>query len=226
MFAQCAVRHTSFKKRTFVGSQKCVFCCLKRDKRSKIKVKANKRLIFFYDYFIILRMINTGRLLFLIKKTTLLFLLYVIQMEDVQVYLRKKRSTRRKEIPVGIFNAKPTKQTVVINNNRPMDTVDIGECFVTIADECRDAFRAHVERRLRCFPDALTADKAAKIIGYAPAHGALVYSSEAHLRSTDQRQIYPPKSALVDFLVDDFAFEIVHKSTWHLNTILLFVEKE
>ena len=34
------------------------------------------------------------------------------------------------------------------------------------------------------------------------------------------------KSALVEFLVDDVAFEIVHKSTWHMNTILLFVEKE
>ena len=99
---------------------------------------------------------------------------YVIRMEDVQVYLRKKRSTRRKEIPVGIFNAKPTKQTVVINNNRPMDAVDIGECFVTIANECRDAFRAHVERRLRYFPDALTADKAAEIIGYSP-HTVLSY---------------------------------------------------
>jgi hypothetical protein len=35
-----------------------------------------------------------------------------------------------------------------------------------------------------------------------------------------------PKTALVNFLVDDYAFEIVHKSTWHMNTILLFVEKE
>ena len=35
-----------------------------------------------------------------------------------------------------------------------------------------------------------------------------------------------PKSALVDFLTDDFAFEIVHKSTWHMNTILMFTEKE
>ena len=34
------------------------------------------------------------------------------------------------------------------------------------------------------------------------------------------------KTALVDFLTDDFAFEIFHKSTWHMNTILLFVEKE
>ena len=59
---QCAVRHTSlgeavitgvaniicrrqtsFKKRTFVGRQKCVFCCYKRVKRSKIEVKLKKR---------------------------------------------------------------------------------------------------------------------------------------------------------------------------------------
>jgi hypothetical protein len=33
-------------------------------------------------------------------------------------------------------------------------------------------------------------------------------------------------SAVPDALTDDFAFEIVHKSTWHMNTILLFAEKE
>ena len=36
-------RKTSFKKRTFVIRRKCVFCCLKCDKRSKIEVKAKKR---------------------------------------------------------------------------------------------------------------------------------------------------------------------------------------
>ena len=65
MFAQCAARHaslgaaviigvaniicrrqTSFKKRTFVGRQIRLFCCLKSDKRSKIEVKANKRSTF------------------------------------------------------------------------------------------------------------------------------------------------------------------------------------
>ena len=61
MFAQCAVRHTSFaqrtslgeaviicrrqtsfKKRTFVGRQKCVFCCERVTKRSRIEVKVSK----------------------------------------------------------------------------------------------------------------------------------------------------------------------------------------
>ena len=36
-------RQTSFKKRTFVGRQKCVFCCLKRDKRCLNRKKTNKR---------------------------------------------------------------------------------------------------------------------------------------------------------------------------------------
>ena len=34
-----------------------------------------------------------------------------------------------------------------------------------------------------------------------------------------------PKSALVDFIVSDPAFEIVNKSPWHMNTILLFAEE-
>ena len=150
---------------------------------------------------------------------------YVIRMEDVQVYLRKKRSVRRKEIPVGIFNAKPTKQTVVINNNRPMDTVEIAECFVTIADECRGAFREHVERRLRYFPDALTADKAAEIIGYSP-HTVLSYIRQKRIFAVQISGKYIlPKTALVEFIISDAAFEIVHKSTWHMNTILVFIEK-
>ena len=39
-------RQTSFKKRTFVSRQKCVFCFFKRVKRSKIEVKAKKRSTF------------------------------------------------------------------------------------------------------------------------------------------------------------------------------------
>ena len=151
---------------------------------------------------------------------------YIILREDVEAYLQKKRAERRKEIPVGIFNAKPTKQTVVINNNRPMDAVEIGECFITIADECRGAFREHVERRLRYFPDALTADKAAEIIGYAP-HTVLSYIRQKRIFAVQISGKYIlPKSALVEFLVGDFAFEIIHKSTWHMNTILLFTKKE
>ncbi len=150
---------------------------------------------------------------------------YIILREDVETYLQKKRAERRKEIPVGIFNAKPTKQKVVINNNRPMDTVDLAECFVTIADECKDDFRAHVEKRLQYFPDAITADKAADIIGYAK-NTVHSYIQQKRIFAVQISGKYIlPKSALVEFLVDDFAFEIIHKSTWHINTILTFTKK-
>ncbi len=107
-----------------------------------------------------------------------------------------------------------------------MDTVNVAECFVTIADECKDAFRDHVEKRLRYFPDSFTADKAADIMGYA-LDTVLAYIRQKRIFAAQISGKYiVAKSALVDFLVDDFAFEIVHKSTWHMNTILLFVEKE
>ena len=150
---------------------------------------------------------------------------YIILREDVEAYLQKKRAERRKEIPVGIFNAKPTKQKVVINNNRPMDTVDLAECFVTIADECKDDFRTHVEKRLQYFPDAITADKAADIMGYAK-NTVHSYIQQKRIFAVQISGKYiVPKSALVEFLVDDFAFEIIHKSTWHINTILTFTKK-
>ena len=151
---------------------------------------------------------------------------YIILREDVEAYLQKKRAERRKEIPVGIFNAKPTKQKVVINNNRPMDTVDLAECFVTIADECKDDFRTHVEKRLQYFPDAITADKAADIMGYAK-NTVHSYIQQKRIFAVQISGKYIlPKSALVEFLVDDFALEIIHKSTWHINTILTFTKKK
>ena len=151
---------------------------------------------------------------------------YIILREDVEAYLQKKRAERRKEIPVGIFNAKPTKQTVVINNHHPMDTVNVMDCYITIADECKDEFKAHVEKRLKYFPDAITADKAGEIMGYA-RNTVIAYIQQKHLFAVQINGKYIiPKSALAEFLVTDFAFEIIHKSTWHINTILTFTKKK
>ena len=104
---------------------------------------------------------------------------YIILREDVEAYLQKKRAERRKEIPVGIFNAKPTKQTVVLGSYYPPDTVRIADCYIKVADECKDAFRDHVEKRLRYFPDSFTADKAADIMGYAK--GTVYEIGRAHV---------------------------------------------
>ena len=150
---------------------------------------------------------------------------YIIRLEDVEIYLQKQRKARREEIPVGIFNAKPRKREVLLNR-QPVDTVTIAECYITLADECRDDFRTHVEKRLRYFPDALTADKASEIIGYAP-HTVLSYIRQKRIFAVQISGKYIlPKTALVEFIISDAAFEIVHKSTWHMNTILLFTEKK
>ncbi len=150
---------------------------------------------------------------------------YVILLEDVEIYLQKQRKARREEIPVGIFNAKPRKREVLLNR-RPVDAVTIAECYITLADDCKDAFRAHVEKRLKYVADAFFIDEAAKIIGYSRGM-VLSHIQQKHINAVRISGKYIiSKAAIVDFLVSDIAFEIVHKSTWHMNTILLFVEKE
>ena len=76
------------------------------------------------------------------------------------------------------------------------------------------------------FPDALTADKAGEIMGYAK-NTVITYIQQKCIFAVRIGGKYIlPKSALVEFLVGDFAFEIIHKSTWHINTILLFTKKK
>ena len=150
---------------------------------------------------------------------------YIIRLEDVEIYLQKQRKARREEIPAGIFNAKPRKREVLLNR-QPVDTVTIAECYATLADEYKDAFRAHVEKRLRYTADAFVIDTAAEIIGYSRGM-VLSHIQQKHIDAVRISGKYIiPKAAIVDVLVSDIAFGIVNKSAWHMNTILLFVEKE
>ena len=67
--------------------------------------------------------------------------------------------------------------------------------------------------------------KRARNIGYAP-HTAPSYIRQKRIFAVQISGKYIlPKTALAEFLVTDFAFEIVHKSLWHMNTILGFAEK-
>ena len=150
---------------------------------------------------------------------------YIIRLEDVEIYLQRQRKARREEIPAGIFNAKPRKREVLLNR-QPVDTVTIAECYATLADEYKDAFRAHVEKRLRYTADAFVIDTAAEIIGYSRGM-VLSHIQQKHIDAVRISGKYIiPKAAIVDFLVSDIAFGIVNKSAWHMNTILQFAEKE
>lgn len=150
---------------------------------------------------------------------------YIIRLEDVEIHLRKQRKARQEAIPVGIFNAKPRKREVLLNR-QPVDTVTIAECYITLADECKEAFRAHVEKRLRYTADALAIDTAAEIIGYSRGM-VLSHIQQKHIDAVRISGKYIiSKAAIVDFLVSDGAFGIVNKSAWHMNTILMFSNKE
>lgn len=150
---------------------------------------------------------------------------YVILLEDVEIYLQKQRKARREEIPVGISGTKPRKREVLLNR-QPVDTVTIAECYTTLADEYKDAFRAHVEKRLRYTADAFVIDTAAEIIGYSRGM-VLSHIQQKHIDAVRISGKYIiSKAAIVDFLVNDIAFGIVNKSAWHMNTILMFSNKE
>lgn len=150
---------------------------------------------------------------------------YIIRLEDVEIYLQKQRKARREEIPVGISGAKPRKREVLLNR-QPVDTVTIAECYITLADDCKEAFRAHVENRLRYTADAFFIDTAAEIIGYSRGM-VLSHIQQKHIDAVRISGKYIiSKAAIVDFLVSDIAFGIVNKSAWHLSTILMFSNKE
>ena len=149
---------------------------------------------------------------------------YIIRLEDVEIYLQKQRKARREEIPVGIFNAKPRKREVLLNR-QPVDIVTIADCYITLADECKDAFRSHVEKRLKYVADAFFIDEAAEIIGYSRGM-VLSHIQQKHIDAVRISGKYIiSKAAIVDFLVSDVAFGIVNKSAWHMNTILMFSNK-
>ena len=94
-----------------------------------------------------------------------------------------------------------------------METVNVMDCYITIADECKDEFKAHVGKRLKYFPNAITADKAAEIMGYA-RNTVITYIQQKRIFAVWISEKYiSSKSALAEFLVTDFAFEIVHRST-------------
>ena len=149
---------------------------------------------------------------------------YIIRLEDVEMYLQKQRKARREEIPVGIFNAKPRKREVLLNR-QPIDTVTIAECYITLSDNCKEAFRTHVEKRFQYTADAFVIDTAAEIIGYSRGM-VLSHIRQNHIDAVRISGKYIiSKAAIVDFIVSDIAFGIVNKSAWHMNTILMFTNK-
>lgn len=139
---------------------------------------------------------------------------FVIRMEDVEAYLAKPRRQRKKEIPVGGFNAKPIHIEL-----HP-------EYCLKLRGAKRERFIEFLEETMFDVPDALTIDEAATVIGY---HRQTVYNHTAKGDITAIRisgKYIIPKSELIQYLVTDRAFRIQRKSEWHMEVIGEFLTEE
>lgn len=139
---------------------------------------------------------------------------FVIRMEDVEAYLAKPRRQRKKEIPVGGFNAKPIHIEL-----HP-------EYCLKLRGAKRERFIEFLEETMFDVPDALTIDEAATVIGY---HRQTVYNHTAKGDITAIRisgKYIIPKSELIQYLATDLAFRIQRKSEWHMEVIRVFLEAE
>ena len=91
---------------------------------------------------------------------------YSVRKEDVLAYMTKSEREKRKEIPVGIFNAKKT------NNPRRTESQDLdcGGYFDDTHHKLRGKERARFKERLEdllsAVPDTLTVDEVAELTGY------------------------------------------------------------
>ena len=91
---------------------------------------------------------------------------YSVRKKDVLAYMAKSEREKRKEIPVGIFNAKKT------NNPRRTESTDsdCGGYFVDthykLRGKERARFKKMLEDLLSAVPDTLTVDEGAELTGY------------------------------------------------------------
>lgn len=109
---------------------------------------------------------------------------FIIRMEDVEAYLAKPRQQRKKEIPVGQFNAQP-----IHIESHP-------EYYLKLRGAKRERFIEFLEGTMSDVPNALTVDEAARVIGY---HRQTVYNHMANGHITAiciSRRLIIPKSEL------------------------------
>ena len=147
---------------------------------------------------------------------------YSIRKEDVLAYMEKSEREKRREIPVGIFNAKKT------NNPRRTESQnsDCGGYFDDTHHKLRGKERARfmrmLENLLSAVPDTLTADEVAEITGYSRTT-ILRYARKKYIYAvTIMGKRYISKKSLINYLATDRAFKNTQKSEWHKNIILKF----
>ena len=147
---------------------------------------------------------------------------YSIRKEDVLAYMAKSEREKRKEIPVGIFNAKKT------NNPRRTESQgsDCGGYFddtnYKLRGKERARFKEMHEDLLSAVPDTLTVDEVVKLTGYS-RKTILRYAQRKYIYAVNiMGKYYISKHSIINYLATDKAFKNTQKSEWHESIILKF----
>ena len=149
---------------------------------------------------------------------------YSVRKEDVLAYMAKSEREKRKEIPVGIFNAKKT------NNPRRTESQgsDCGGYFddtnYKLRGKERARFKEMLENLLSAVPDTLTVDEVAELTGYH-RRTILRYVQRKYIYAVNiMGKYYISKQSIINYLATDKAFRNTQKSEWHKKIIFNYIE--
>ena len=144
---------------------------------------------------------------------------YSVREEDVLAYMAKSDREKRKEIPVGIFNAKKT------NNPRRTESPDsdcggyFDDTNYKLRGKERARFKEMLENLLSAVPDTLTVDEVAELIGYH-RRTVLRYVQRKYIYAVNiMGKYYISKQSIINYLATDKAFRNTQKSEWHERII-------
>ena len=147
---------------------------------------------------------------------------YAIRKEDLLAYMEKSAREKRKEIPVGIFNAKKT------NNPRRTESPDsdcggyFDDTHYKLRGKERARFKKMLEELLSAVPDTLTVDEVAELTGYH-RRTILRYAQKKYIYAVNiMGKYHISKQSIINYLATDKAFKNTQKSKWHESIILKF----
>ena len=144
---------------------------------------------------------------------------YFVRKEDVLAYMEKSAREKRKEISVGIFNAKKT------NNPRRAESPDsdcggyFDDTHYKLRGKERAKFKKMLEDLLSAVPDTLTVDEVVELTGYS-RKTILRYAQRKYIYAVNiMGKYYISKHSIINYLATDKAFGNTQKSEWHENVI-------
>ena len=144
---------------------------------------------------------------------------YSVRKEDVLAYMAKSDREKRKEIPVGIFNAKKT------NNTRRTESPDsdcggyFDDTNYKLRGKERARFKEMLEDLLSAVPDTLTVDEVAELTGYY-RRTILRYVQRKYIYAVNiMGKYYISKQSIINYFATDKAFRNTQKSEWHEKLI-------